>query len=144
LHRWRWRTGLPGCLTPIDLLPRRCPADFKVEIIVLAVLMLLMVFSPLLVYTGKLSTSGRRAVSSPLAARYAQQFEARAADGAVAEGALLITRDIQSLADMGGVYRVRRCARAHHQAALVQLLAATLARSYPCCSMMPLGGWYDG
>jgi hypothetical protein len=119
--------------------------DFRVEVIGLAVFMLGVVFGPLLVFTGKLFDVWAKGELEygPLAQRSAHQFEARwLREGSASKEALLGTPDIQSLADMGRVYKVVEGMRFAPitRAALVQLLAATLAPIAPLLlTMMPLG-----
>jgi hypothetical protein len=119
--------------------------DFKAEIVVLVVLMLLVAFGPLLVFTLRLFDVWAQGELDygPLAQRYAHQFQGRwLGAGSTPEQALLGSPDIQSLADMGRVYAVVEGMRFAPitRAALLQLLAATLVPILPLLlTMMPLG-----
>jgi hypothetical protein len=119
--------------------------DFKVEIIGVTLLMLVVVFIPLLVFTGKLFDVWAQGELEygPFAERYAHEFEAKWLTRAAAPSEpLLGSSDIRSLADMANVYAVvqgMRFAPITRQA-LVTVVAATLAPIAPLLlTMMPLG-----
>jgi hypothetical protein len=86
---------------------------------------------------GVLAIAAVLALVVPLGGAVAHEFEAKwvHAESVRAEP-LLGTEDVQSLADMGRVYTVVQTMRFAPvtRAALVQLLAATLAPIAPCCS----------
>ena len=83
--------------------------SFKVEIAGFVVFFLVVILSPLLVFTGRLWRVKRQAQGKygKLANQYVQAFEEKWVDGgASADDELLGSADIQSLADLGNSYTV--------------------------------------
>jgi hypothetical protein len=81
--------------------------EFKVPVIGFVVLVLIAIFGPLLVFTGKLSRAKRDATFAynALASDYTHLFDRKWIQSPPPAGeSLLGTADIQSLADMGGSY----------------------------------------
>ena len=119
--------------------------DFKVVIIAMAVWILLIFLGPFFVFSMQLAAARRQGERDygPLAARYAQQFDAKwvHADKETDEP-LLGTADIQSLADMANAYSVVKEMRTAPitKQAVISLLVSTLAPIAPLAlTMMPLG-----
>jgi hypothetical protein len=118
--------------------------QFKIEIAVLAVFLLCMVLGPFLVFTLQLTRAkrtGNREYGT-LAERYVREFDTKwLRGGAPAGEPLLGSGDIQSLADLNNSFEVVRNMGIAPitRAALVQLVAATLAPIVPLAlTMMPL------
>ena len=119
--------------------------DFKVVIIAITVWVLLIFLAPFFVFSVQLAEARRQGERDygPLAAHYAQQFDAKwvHADKKNDEP-LLGTADIQSLADMDNAYTVVKEMRTAPitKQAVITLLGATLAPIAPLAlTMMPLG-----
>ena len=119
--------------------------DYKFQIIAVVVLMLALVFGPLLLFSPQLSRAWRRGVHDygSLAQRYAHDFERKwVRPPHEPTEPLLGSHDIQSMADMGGVYDVVRTMSfvLVTREALVQVLAATLVPLAPLALfMIPFG-----
>lgn len=119
-------------------------ADFKVEIVALAVWLLLLVLSPLLFFILQLSDAAQKGEREygPLAERYALAFEDKWVGAESPTAPPLGSRDIQSLGDMVTVYSVVHTMRLApiSRMAVIQLLVATLAPLAPLLlTLMPLG-----
>jgi hypothetical protein len=127
----------------IFFLNARLP-EFKLEIAVVVVFMLLLALGPLLQFAGQLAEvkrTGLREYGS-LAQRYVREFDAKwLRGGASAEEPLVGSGDIQSLADLGtGYERVQSMGLAPiTKGAVIQVVVATLAPVVPLAlTMMPL------
>jgi hypothetical protein len=118
--------------------------QFKVEIAVMVVFMLLLVLGPLLMFAPQLAGAKRTGLREygTLAQRYVREFDAKwLRGGAPADEPLVGSGDIQSLADLGTGYEVVRTMRAAPitKEAVVQVVAATLVPIAPLAlTMMPL------
>ncbi|MGH8622068.1 MAG: hypothetical protein ACRET3_08025 [Burkholderiales bacterium] len=119
--------------------------DFKIEIAAVAVLLMLLVFGPFLVFAPQLGHARRQGERDygPLAQRYTHEFAAKwVRSDAPPREPLLGSHDIQSLADLATAYTVVRTMRVLPitKEAVVQLVVATLAPIAPLVlTMMPLG-----
>ena len=117
--------------------------DYKVEIAVLLVLLLLLVLGPLLVFAPALAQAKRTGLMEygVLAQRYVREFDAKwLRGGARADEPLVGSGDIQSLADLGNSFEVVRTMRIAPvtRDAIVQLAAAALVPIIPLAlTMMP-------
>ena len=118
--------------------------DFKIEIVVLVLLLLCVVLGPLLVFAPQLAQAkrtGNREYGT-LAQRYVREFEAKwLRGGAPVEESLVGSADLQSLADLGNSFEVVRTMRLAPitKEAILQLAAATLAPVVPLAlTVMPL------
>jgi hypothetical protein len=118
--------------------------EFKIEIAVLVLFVLVVILGPLLVFTPQLAEAKRTGLREygTLAERYVREFDAKwLRGGAPATEAFVGSSDIQSLADLGNSYEV---VRTMHIAPvtkdmIVQIAVATLAPMVPLAlSMMPL------
>lgn len=118
--------------------------QFRLEILLLAIFMLLLTAGPLLVFSPQLAATRRVGLREygTLAQRYVRDFDAKWVRGtAQADDALLGTGDIQSLADLGNSYEVLRGMRVIpvSKDAIFQLAAATVAPILPLVlTLMPL------
>jgi len=118
--------------------------EFKAEIAVMVVFMLLLALGPLLLFAGQLAKVKRTGLLEygALAQRYVRGFEDKwLRDGAPADEPLVGSGDIQSLADLGTGYEVVRTMRAAPitKDAILQVVAATLVPVAPLAlTMMPL------
>lgn len=119
--------------------------DYKVQIIAVVVLVLILVFGPLLLFSPQLSRTWRRGVNDygSLAQRYVHEFERKwvRSPHEPAEP-LLGSHDIQSLADMQQAYDVARTMSfvLVTREGLIQVLAATLVPLAPLVLfMIPFG-----
>jgi hypothetical protein len=118
--------------------------DFKVEIAVVVVFVLVMLLCPLLVFTFQLAQAKRTGLREygTLAERYVREFDAKwLRGGAPLDEPLVGSGDIQSLADLGNSYEVVRTMRIAPitRDAIVRLGAATLIPIAPLLlTMMPL------
>jgi hypothetical protein len=117
--------------------------DYKVEIAVVVLFVLLILLGPLLVFAFQLAEAKRTGLREygALAERYVREFDAKwLRGGAPADEALVGSGDVQSLADLGNSYEV---VRTMHIApvtrdAIVRLGAATLVPIVPLLlTMMP-------
>ena len=118
--------------------------DFKIEIAVLVVFLLLIVLGPLLVFSSQLAQAkrtGNREYGA-LAMRYVREFDAKwVRGGAPADEPLVGSGDIQSLADLANSFEVVRTMQIAPitRDALLRLTAATLMPIVPLAlTMMPL------
>ena len=85
--------------------------DFKVEIVVVVVFLLLVVLGPLMLFTPHLSAARRVGLREygTLAQRYVQEFDAKWLRGGAPAGEPLVgSADIQSLADLGNSFEIVR------------------------------------
>ena len=118
--------------------------DFKLEIGLMAALMLLLVLGPLLFFAPALAERRRAAKREygALAQRYAREFEQKwLRGGAPAGEALVGSADVQSLADMNGSLSIVQGMRMmpFGRDTLLQVVIATLAPVVPLgLTMMPL------
>jgi hypothetical protein len=118
--------------------------DFKVEIAVVVVFVLVMLLCPLVVFTAQLAQAKRTGLREygTLAERYVREFDAKwLRGGAPLDEPLVGSGDIQSLADLGNSYEVVRTMRIAPitRDAIVRLGAATLMPITPLLlTMMPL------
>ena len=118
--------------------------QFKVEIAVVVVFVLLLLLGPLLVFTFQLAQAKRTGLREygTLAERYVREFDAKwLRGGASPDEPLVGSGDIQSLADLGNSYEVVRTMRIAPitRDAIVRLGAATLVPITPLLlTMMPL------
>ena len=118
--------------------------QFKVEIAVVVVFVLLLLLGPLLVFTFQLAQAKRTGLREygTLAERYVREFDAKwLRGGAPHDEPLVGSGDIQSLADLGNSYEVVRTMRIAPitRDAVVRLGAATLVPITPLLlTMMPL------
>jgi len=118
--------------------------DFKVEIAVVVVFLLIIVLGPLLVFAPQLAQAkrtGNREYGT-LAERYVREFDAKwLRGGAPADEPFVGSGDIQSLADLGNSFEVVRTMQIAPitRDAIVRLAAATLIPIVPLLlTMMPL------
>jgi len=115
--------------------------EFKLEIAVVVVFLLIVVLGPLLVFAPQLAQAkrtGNREYGT-LAERYVREFDAKwLRGGAPADEALVGSGDIQSLADLGNSFEVVRTMRLTPvtKEAILQLVAATLAPLVPLALTM--------
>ena len=118
--------------------------QFKLEILLLVILMVILVVGPLLVFAPQLAAARRTGLREygTLAQRYVRDFDAKWVRGGVAaDEPMLGSGDIQSLADLGNSYSVIQDMRIVPvtKQAMLQLGAATLAPITPLLlTLMPL------
>jgi hypothetical protein len=106
-------------------------SDFKVEIAVIVVFLLLVVLGPLLLFAPHLAAARRVGLREygALAQRYVREFDDKWLRGGVSAGEPLVgSADIQSLADLGNSYELVRSMRAAPitRDAVIQLALITL------------------
>ena len=118
--------------------------EFKVEIAVVVIFLLLLVFGPLLLFSPQLAQAkrtGNREYGA-LAARYVREFDAKwVRGGAPADERLVGSGDIQSLADLANSFEVVRTMQFAPitKDGFVRLVAATVAPVAPLVlTMMPI------
>jgi hypothetical protein len=118
--------------------------QFKIEIAILVVFLLIMVLGPLLLFTPQLAEAkrtGNREYGT-LAERYVREFDAKwLRGGAPADEPLVGSGDIQSLADLSNSFEVVRTMNIAPitKEAVLRLVAATLLPIAPLAlTMMPL------
>jgi hypothetical protein len=118
--------------------------EFKVEIAVVVIFLLLLVFGPLLLFSPQLAQAkrtGNREYGA-LAARYVREFDAKwVRGGASADEPLVGSGDIQSLADLANSFEVVRTMQFAPitKDAFLRLVAATVIPVVPLAlTMMPL------
>ena len=118
--------------------------EFKVEIAVVVIFLLLLVFGPLLLFSPQLAQAkrtGNREYGA-LAARYVREFDAKwVRGGASADERLVGSGDIQSLADLANSFEVVRTMQFAPitKDAFLRLVAATVIPVVPLAlTMMPL------
>ena len=118
--------------------------QFKIEIGVVVVFVLVLLLGPLLAFTSQLALAKRTGLREygTLAERYVREFDAKwLRGGAPLDEPLVGSGDIQSLADLGNSYEVVRTMRVAPitRDAIVRLGAATLVPITPLLlTMMPL------
>jgi hypothetical protein len=118
--------------------------EFKGEIAVMVLFVLLVVLGPLLVFAPQLARARRTGLREygTLGERYVREFDAKwLRGGAPAGEALVGSADIQSLADFGNSFEVVRTMRLIPvtKGMVIQLALATLAPVAPLLlTMMPL------
>jgi len=118
--------------------------DFKVEIAVVPVFLLLMVLGPLLLFAPRLAATRRVGLREygTLAQRYVREFDDKWLRGGVTAGEPLVgSADIQSLADLGNSYQIVQSMRPVPitKEALIQLAVITLLPVAPLVlTMIPL------
>ena len=118
--------------------------QFRLEILLLVILMVILVVGPLLVFAPQLAAARRTGLREygTLAQRYVRDFDAKwvRGDGSAGEP-ILGTGDIQSLADLGNSFSIIQEMRMVPvtKQAMLQLGAATLAPIAPLLlTLMPL------
>jgi hypothetical protein len=118
--------------------------EFKIEIAVVVIFLLLLVFGPLLLFSPQLAQAkrtGNREYGA-LAARYVREFDAKwVRGGAPADERLVGSGDIQSLADLANSFEVVRTMQFAPitKDGFVRLVAATVAPVAPLVlTMMPI------
>jgi hypothetical protein len=118
--------------------------QFRLEILLLVILMVVLVVGPLLVFAPQLAAARRTGLREygTLAQRYVRDFDSKwVRGGAAADEPLLGSGDIQSLADLGNSYSIIQDMRVVPvtKQAMLQLGAATLAPIMPLLlTLMPL------
>ena len=118
--------------------------DFKLELAVVVVFLLLVVLGPLLLFTPQLAAARRAGLREygTLAQRYAREFDVKWLRGGAAPGEpLLGSADIQSLADLGNSFEIVRSTRLlpFTRDAVLQLGVITLLPVAPLVlTMIPL------
>jgi hypothetical protein len=118
--------------------------QFKLEILLLVILMVILVVGPLLVFAPQLAAARRTGLREygTLAQRYVRDFDAKWVRGNGSAGEpILGTGDIQSLADLGNSFAIIQEMRMVPvtKQAILQLGAATLAPIVPLLlTLMPL------
>jgi len=118
--------------------------EFKVEIAVMLVFVLVIVLAPMLFFAPQLAQAKRTGLREygTLAERYVREFDTKwLRGGAPAGEAFVGSADIQSLADLGNGYEVVRTMKPAPvtKEMVIQLAAATLAPIVPLAlTMMPL------
>jgi hypothetical protein len=118
--------------------------QYKLEILLLVILMVILVVGPLLVFAPQLAAARRTGLREygTLAQRYVRDFDAKWVRGDVAaDEPMLGSGDIQSLADLGNSYSIIQDMRIVPvtKQAMLQLGAVTLAPITPLLlTLMPL------
>jgi hypothetical protein len=118
--------------------------DFRLEILLLVIFLMLVVVGPLLVFAPQLARAKRAGLREygDLAQRYSSAFDRKWVRGTAPDDeALLGTGDIQSLADLGNSFAVVREMRLVpvSKEAIVQLAAAAVVPIVPLLlTLMPL------
>jgi len=118
--------------------------QFRLEILLLMILMVLLVVGPLLVFAPQLAAARRTGLREygTLAQRYVRDFDAKwVRGGGGADEPMLGSGDIQSLADLGNSFAVVQDMRvvAVTKRAMLQLALATVAPIVPLVlTLMPL------
>ena len=118
--------------------------QFRLEILLLVVFMVILVVGPLLVFAPQLAQARRTGLREygTLAQRYVREFDAKWVRGnGGADEPILGTGDIQSLADLGNSFSIIQEMRAvpMTKRAMLQLGAATLVPIVPLLlTLMPL------
>ena len=110
--------------------------DFKVELVVVVVFLLLVVLGPLLLFMPHLSEARRVGLREygTLAQRYVREFDDKWLRGGAPSGEPLVgSADIQSLADLGNSFEMIRGVRLvpFTRDAVLQLAAITLVPVAP-------------
>lgn len=117
--------------------------DFKIELIIVVVLVLCLVMLPLFFFSGQLSETKRTGSLhyGNFSARYTQRFDARWIQGKLSIDSPECTNEIQGLADLSNSFDVVRKMQIVPivRNDIVMLVAATLAPVLPLVlTMMPL------
>lgn len=118
--------------------------DYKLQILVVVLFVLLLVFSPLLVFVPQLARTKQTGLREygTLAERYVREFDAKWLRGrAPADEPFVGSADIQSLADLGNSFEVVRTMRLAPvtKETVLPLIVSTLAPIAPLAlTMMPL------
>jgi hypothetical protein len=118
--------------------------EFKVEVAIMLVFVLVIVLAPMLVFAPQLAQAKRTGLREygTLAERYVREFDAKwLRGGAPAGEAFVGSADLQSLADLGNSYEAVRSMKPAPvtKEMVLQLAAATLAPIVPLAlTMMPL------
>ena len=118
--------------------------DFKVEIIVVVVFILILMLIPFLVFAGQLARAKRKGILDYglLASRYVNEYDIKWRQGNVsADEQYIGSSDIQSLADLANSYEVVRKMRIAPitKDMLISLAVAVLLPVLPLVlTMMPL------
>ena len=118
--------------------------NFKEEIFVMLVFLLCLVFGPLLVFSPQLSRAKRQGLLDygTLAERYVREFDGKwLRRGGESSEPLMVSADIQSLADMGNSFTVVRTMRVAPitRDAVLELTAAVLVPLAPLLlTVMPI------
>ena len=118
--------------------------QFRLEILLLVLFLLLLILSPLAVFAPQLAEAKRTGLREygTLAQRYVREFDTKwVRGGAPADEPVLGSGDIQSLADLGNSFEVVRSMRVVPvtRDAMLQLTVATLVPIAPLLlTMMPL------
>jgi hypothetical protein len=112
-------------------------AQFKVECIGVATVMLLLVLGPLLVFYPQLARAKRAGLRefSMLGQRYVREFDQKWGRGAKQDEPLVGSADIQSLADLGNSFEVVKGMRPvpFNLQSILQVAVFTLL---PCCPLI--------
>ena len=117
--------------------------QYRLEILLLVIFMVLLAIGPLLVFAPQLSRARRAALAEygTLAQRYVRDFDAKWVRGGDAGEPILGTGDIQSLADLGNSYSIIQDMRVVPvtKQAMFQLAVATVLPILPLLlTLMPL------
>jgi hypothetical protein len=117
--------------------------DFRLEVLLLVIFLVLVVVGPLLVFAPQLARAKRAGLREygNLAQRYSRAFDAKWVRGDEPDDALLGTGDIQSLADLGNSFSVVREMRLVpiSKEAIFQLAVVAVAPIVPLLlTLMPL------
>jgi hypothetical protein len=117
--------------------------DFRLEILLLVIFLILVVVGPLFVFAPQLARAKRAGLREygNLAQRYARAFDHKWLRGSESDDALLGTGDIQSLADLGNSFAVVKEMRLVpvSKEAIVQLALVAVAPIVPLLlTLMPL------
>lgn len=142
LHAATWRTV--RCSPASSLFAKARLPDFKGEIAVMVVLMLLLALGPLLLFAAQLAAVKRTGLREygTLAQRYVLEFDGKwLRGGAPADEPLVGSADIQSLTDLGTGYDVVGTMNSAliTKDAVIQIVGATLAPIAPLVlTLIPL------
>jgi hypothetical protein len=137
-------TLLAGTIAMRIFFERATLPDFKVEVGVVVVFLLLLVLGPLLLFVPHLATARRIGLREygALAQRYVREFDTKWLRGGAPSGEPLIgSADVQSLADLGNSYELVRSMRVvpFTRDAVLQLAVITLVPVAPLLlTMIPL------
>ena len=117
--------------------------DFRLEILLLVIFLLLLVAGPLIVFAPQLARAKRNGLREygNLAQRYVRAFDARWVRGHEPDDTLLGTGDIQSLADLGNAFEIIKGMRVIpvSKEAILQLAIVAVAPIVPLLlTLMPL------
>ena len=117
--------------------------EFRLEILLLVILLMVLVVGPLAVFAGQLARAKRRGLREygSFAQRYVRAFDSKWLRGSETDDPLLGTGDIQSLADLGNSFSVVKEMRLvpASKEAIFQLAIVALAPIVPLLlTLMPL------